>query len=249
MEKSDRVIAPFTPASIHEQIVRHIGLSILRNELVPGQALPGELELCAQLAVSRPILREAMKVLADKGLVESRRKTGTCVRPREAWNLLDPDVLAWQCEAVPDETFLRNMGEIRLGIEPLAARLAALRATPEQLTALEIWYRRMQRALDENEAFISADLQFHNTILAAAHNELLQQMSSTINAALHASRVITTQLPGSSEASMPLHQAVLEAIQNRNPAAAQKAMEELVVSATGDVEQVLHRQRVERKEA
>ena len=249
MEKSDQVIAPFIPSSIHEQIVRHIGLSILRNELEPGQVLPSEPEMCIQLAVSRPILREAIKVLAAKGLVESRRKTGTRVCPREAWNLLDPEVLAWQCEADPDENFLRNLCEIRIGIEPLAARLAAQRATPEQLVSLEAWYRRMQRSLSNNEAFITADLQFHALILAAAHNELLKHMSNTVSAALRTSRIFTTQLPGASEAAMPLHLAVVEAIQARNASAAQAAMEHLVVAAAGDVDRVLQMRHAERKEA
>ena len=249
MEKPHQVLAPFTPSSIHEQIVRHIGMSILKNDFAPGQTLPGEIELCAQLAVSRPILREAMKVLTAKGLVESRRKTGTRVRPREAWNLLDSDVLAWQCEATPNETFLRNLCEIRLAIEPMAARLAALRATDEQIAALEAWYRRMQRTIHESEAFIGADLQFHALLLAAAHNELLQQMSNTVSAALRTSRVFTTQLPGASEAAMPLHLAVVEAIQARNAPLAHAAMEHLVNQASHDVDRVLRARLPEAKEA
>src|SRR5437879_1577890 len=97
---------PFSPKSLHEQIVQHIGLSILRGEAKPGDTLPSEPKLCTQLNVSRIALREALKVLAAKGLVESRPKTGTRVRPRHAWNLLDRDVLSWQHEAGLDEAFL-----------------------------------------------------------------------------------------------------------------------------------------------
>src|SRR5437660_12133093 len=117
---------------LHGAVVHEIGVRIIRGDLTPGEPLPTEDELGSQLGASRTVLREAVKVLAAKRLVESRPKTGTRVRPRRDWNLLDPDVLAWQVEAGADADFLAQALEIRRMIEPAAARLAAERATGEQ---------------------------------------------------------------------------------------------------------------------
>src|ERR1041384_698122 len=84
---------------LHGAVVHDIGVRIVRGDLQPGDPLPTEEELGSQLAVSRTVLREAVKVLAAKRLVDSRPKTGTRVLDRSDWNLLDPDVLAWQFEA------------------------------------------------------------------------------------------------------------------------------------------------------
>lgn len=229
----------FSRQNLHEQIVHHIGLRVLRGEFVPGQTLPTEPELCAQMQVSRPILREAMKVLAAKGLIEMRPKTGTKVCPRNQWNLLDADVLTWQCETEPGEAFFRNLCEVRLIVEPAATRLAAQRATSDEIAELETWYQRMDNTLAETERFIDADMQFHAIILAACHNELLQEMSSTISIALRSSRMITTQVAGTSEASMPLHKAIVDAIKRQDADAAEMAMKKLVTQTTVDVSQAL----------
>ncbi len=240
MAKLGTVAGSFSRKTLHEQLVRHLGASILRGEFKPGDALPSEPEFCLQLDVSRIALREALKVLAAKGLVESRPKTGTRIRPRAAWNLLDPDVLAWQHEAGPDPDFLRNITDVRFIIEPAAARRAARRATPDDITTLEAWYRRMQIALDDTETFIGADLQFHGAILAASHNELLQQMGATIDAALRASRAITVHVPGANAASMPRHWAVVMAIRDHDEDAAEGAMIDLITEAATDIDRGLH---------
>ena len=81
---------------LHDQVVDHLGQAIVHAELAPGATLPNEADLGTQLGVSRTVIREAVKVLAAKGLIEVRPKTGTRVLSRDQWNLLDPDVLAWQ---------------------------------------------------------------------------------------------------------------------------------------------------------
>src|SRR5437773_10142973 len=115
---------------LHGALVHDIGVRILRGELKPGDPLPVDDGAGDEPEVGRTVLREAIKVLAAKRLVESRPKTGTRVRPRKDWNLLDPDVLAWQVEAGADAEFLAQALEVRRMIEPAAARLAAERATP-----------------------------------------------------------------------------------------------------------------------
>src|SRR5207247_3167418 len=118
---------------LHGAVVHDLGLRIVQGELEAGESLPTEEELSSELTASRTVLREAIKVLAAKRLVESRPKTGTRVRQRAEWNLLDPDVLAWQLEAGPDRRFLEDTLELRGLIEPAAARLAAVRANEGEI--------------------------------------------------------------------------------------------------------------------
>src|SRR6476620_11614265 len=130
---------------LHGQVVHQVGVSIVRGELEPGELMPDD-AIVAEPSVSRTVVREAIKVLAAKGLVESRPKTGTRVRPRSDWNLIDPDVLAWQLKAGPTREFLEDALELRRMIEPGAARLAAARATDEEIEALEQALAAMREA-------------------------------------------------------------------------------------------------------
>src|SRR5438094_2683806 len=147
--------------SLHGRIVHAIGRGILSGELRPCDLLPAEPDLGA----SRTVVREAVKVLAAKGLVESRPKTGTRVRARDAWNLLDPDVLAWQQDGAVNEALLRKLTEVRRIIEPAAAELAAARADPREVVALEEALQEMERTAQAHggdyEAFVQADMRFH----------------------------------------------------------------------------------------
>ncbi|PYR54549.1 MAG: hypothetical protein DMF91_26490, partial [Acidobacteria bacterium] len=153
------------------------------------------------LGASRTVVREAVKVLAAKGLVESRPKTGTRVRPRDAWNLLDPDVLAWQQDGAVDDALLRKLTEVRRIIEPAAAELAAARADAQDVAALEDAFQQMEhtaqaRAGTDFESFVQADMKFHLVILQACRNDLLEQMSRVVYSALLVSFRSTSRLPG-----------------------------------------------------
>lgn len=222
----------------HGETVYEIGRRVVSGELQPGDLLP-EGELIAKLGISRTVLREAIKVLGAKGLVEARPRVGTKVSSRSHWRLMDPDVLAWQTEYGLDELFLRNLAEVRSLIEPGAARLAAERATDEEIAILDQAYKQMEAHIVNSEAFIAADMQFHFVILAACRNEILEQMSSAIGEALEISRRVTIELPGSSEAHLPLHEAVVEAIRRRDADAAENAMGKLIELVQSDVERFL----------
>lgn len=215
--------------NLHGQIVHSIGRQILKGELLPGEPIPAQPDLPA----SRTAVREAIKVLVAKGLVEARPRTGTRVRAREAWNLLDPDVLAWGQDGSSAGTLLRDITEVRSIVEPAAAELAARRATPEHLAELEEAYRQMEAAmaaegLGDVHAFVEADTRFHAAIFHATGNHILEQISGVVYSALRFSFEATSRIPGSARGSLPYHRAVVEAIRARNPERAATAMRALV---------------------
>ena len=169
---------------LHGRIVHAFGRGIVSGEIRPGERLPTP----ARVRAGRGVVREAVKVLAAKGLVVSRPKTGTRVRPPEAWNLLDPDVLAWRQEGLPRGAFLEKLTDVRLIIEPGAAELAARRAAPAQVETLRVALRDMSDALDlsppDHEAYNDADIRFHSAIVQACDNDVLEQIGAIVNTTL-----------------------------------------------------------------
>ena len=222
--------------NLRKQIVDEIGTSIVRGDKQAGDTFPSEPELGVQLGVSRTVIREAIKILGEKGLVESHVKTGTQIQPRHKWNLLDPDILAWEYADGPRDAFLYKLTEVRRVIEPSAAKLAASRATDDEIATIEQAYQQMAANLNDIDAFIGADMQFHAGIVRASHNEILEQIVNVIREALVASRKVTLQLPNSGYESLPRHYAILAAIKDRNEAAAQNAMDTLINSVKSDLD-------------
>jgi len=251
-----RVVAPvqFEPSqypeqSLHGRVVHAIGRRIVSGDLQPGALLPAELELRA----SRTVVREAIKVLAAKGLVESRPKTGTRVRPRDAWNLLDPDVLAWQQDGAAgaaNDALLRKLTEVRRIIEPAAAELAAARADAREIAALEDAFRQMEQTAQlrdggtDVEGFVQADMRFHLAILKACRNDLLERMSRAVYSALLVSFRSTSRIPGRAKAALPKHRAILDAIRSRDPRRASASMRHLVQTTAREIEALGKRRKV-----
>lgn len=220
-------------------MVDDLGQRIVRGEFTPDSTLPNESDLSASLDVSRTVLREAIKVLAAKGLVEARPKVGTRVLPRSHWQLIDPDVLGWQLRHNPGEAFYRDIGEIRRLIEPPAARYAALRRTEGDIDRLRSLVTELGQATDDVARYVRTDLALHAAILWATHNDLLARMTSTIDIALQAARVITTKVPGGTIFAMPQHGLVIDAIVAGDGERAERTMLDLVSGAARDVEWVL----------
>jgi DNA-binding FadR family transcriptional regulator len=204
---------------LHGAVVHDIGVRILRGDLSPGDPLPAEDEL-GEPGVSRTVLREAIKVLAAKRLVESRPKTGTRVLPRSEWNLLDPDVLAWRLEAKPDEHFFADVIELRRIVEPQAAALAASRITDDELDELDRTLGLMEQMIDDHDGYVAPDLRFHTVILAACHNELLEQVATMLRAVF---RVLFIRTASTRAQSLPLHGAIVTALRAHDPEAAERA--------------------------
>jgi DNA-binding FadR family transcriptional regulator len=211
---------------LHGELVHAIGLQIVRGELRPGDSLPLDGDGAAESGVSRTVHREAIKVLAAKGLVVSRPKTGTQVRERRFWNLIDPDVLAWRIAAEPGDEFFLEIFELRRLIEPRAAALAAERATDEEVAELEESFATMSASVaDDREAYIAADLRFHAVILDASHNELLAHLGATLRAVFRASFTRTQRV---AVETLGLHEAVLAAIRESDGDVAEAAMLEVI---------------------
>jgi GntR family galactonate operon transcriptional repressor len=224
---------------LHDQITRYLAIEILSGKLRNGVAgFSSETELSAYLRVSRTALRESIKVLAAKGLLDVRPKVGIRIRPREEWNLLDPDLLAWQGEAGVDDLFIRNLCEVRLIVETAACELAAIRGSEQDFAQIKKAYLEAEAVAHDSVAYGEADMNFHNAIFTACHNELLKQMSNTIGKALRNVQRLTRHL--SPSVGLPLHKAVADAICKADSRAARRAMRRLAVASAETLYGVLH---------
>lgn len=163
---------PSDRKSMHARIVQELGMQIVSGRFKPDDKLPAEALLCEEYAVSRPVLREATRVLVAKGLVYSRPRVGTVVKARREWHMLDPDVLHWLMQSSPQNEFFNLLTSVRSIIEPAAAALAAQFANEDDIASIREAYQRMEAA-PTPEAVLQPDLDFHSRIADATHNDLL----------------------------------------------------------------------------
>lgn len=220
---------------IHQAVARDLGTAILSGKFAPGDNLGGEIETAVELGISRTAYREAIRILIAKGMVESRPKAGTHVAPRERWNLLDPDVLAWMFSGEPDEGFIRDLFELRGVIEPAAAALAASRHDNTHLEAMDRALAGMRDYGLNTAEGQKADQDFHTVILKATGNEALAVLASTVGAAVSWTtrfKQRTNRLPRDPLAD---HVALRHAIASRDPAFASETMHELLRMALADM--------------
>ncbi|RUL78884.1 FadR/GntR family transcriptional regulator [Dyella choica] len=224
--------------NLHGHVVRELGRRIVSGEFPPGEVLPREEALAGSLDVSRTALREALKVLSAKGLIEARPKIGTRVRKTECWNQLDADVLAWRCASMPTDNFIEKLVQMREIIEPAAAAAAATVRTAAQLAKIDSAYRMMEASRTPEE-WAQADVSFHDAVLQATDNELMVSLFSVVESALGMYFALSAQSAGDFRYSLPHHQKVLEAIRRQQPEAARKAMQVMVA----DSRENLHNRR------
>jgi DNA-binding FadR family transcriptional regulator len=210
--------------NLHSQVVREIGSRIVRGFFKPMDVLPDEESMVNQMGVSRTVVREAIKVLAAKGLVETRTRRGTLILHDRFWNRLDPDVLSWIDEAGHDAQFLQQLTEMRKIVEPAAASLAAERADESEIAGIAEACATMQANLNDEQAYAEADTNFHCTILEASQNAFLKPIAPAIRAALRTSMKVTNPTAHSDQ-SLPLHLEILNAIRRHDPKAAAEAMQ------------------------
>ena len=224
---------------LHASIARDIGIGIAAGRLKPGDTLAGEIEAAEQLEVSRTAYREAVRILAAKGMVESRTKTGTRVSPRERWHILDPELLGWFLETKPTETFVRDLFEVRLMVEPHAAAMAAANHVGADVAAMEHSLDTMRRLGLGNEDGRAADRAFHRQILVATRNEMIAALSSSVCAAVSWTTNFKQRTQETPRDPIVEHQMVLDAIKSRQGEQARVAMIELVELALRDMEAAL----------
>jgi len=219
------------PENLHDRVTRVLAFQVLEAEKNSRPLVfPNEAELCQQLGVSRTILREAVKVLADKGMVEVRQRSGTRARARTEWNQLDPDILGWWAELGPDARFLRDLCEVRLAIEPTASGFAAVRATAAEIMEIgRCLEEREARLKDSNFAeAVDLNLQFHSLVVASCHNLLLEELNIAIRRPLRTALSYTAGLHASEVMDVIAHRKLYEAIRRHDPMRAQAAAERIV---------------------
>jgi DNA-binding FadR family transcriptional regulator len=223
---------------MHARIVRDLGLRIVAGGLKPGDRLPAEAVLLADYDVSRPVLREAMRVLVSKGLVQSRQRAGATVRPRSEWHLLDPDVLYWLIQTQPPPEFVETLLTVRRVFEPAAAALAARVASDDALAGIAQAYAGMEAARTPDD-ILEPDLAFHRRIAEATNNDLLAYIGNMLSLALRESIKLSSLHPNTHALSLPRHKAILTALLNRDPLAAQQATLVQLQETRDDLSEVL----------
>lgn len=229
--------------NIHRHTVDLLGEAIVSGRYPVGSSLPTEPQLGEELGVSRTVVREAVKALVAKGLLSTGPKVGTRVLADEQWNWFDADVVIWRSKAGQTREFIRDLQELRRVVEPAAVRLAAERATPEDIAEIEAAYAGMKHAIEQGGDYVGNDLRFHQGLLRAAHNRMVVQMAKALGALLRTSFEISTSKPRGPSLSLPLHRAVLDAVIARNPTKAERASLVLIDGANEDIEQVLASRR------
>jgi DNA-binding FadR family transcriptional regulator len=172
---------------LHARIVDELGRLIVEGVLGDGQPLVPE-ELGRRFSASRTVVREALRVLESKGMVTARPRVGTWTLPPDAWDAIDPDVIAWRVNGPDGRKHLRELLELRLTIEPQAARMAARHRRPDELSAMAAAYELMADAVERHDvtAFQEADSRFHAALIRASGNALIAQLQIPVVAALSA---------------------------------------------------------------
>ena len=231
---------PTSQGRLHGNLAHKLGVDILKGVYAHGETLPKEIEAAKLLNISRSAYREAMRILAAKGMVESRPRVGTRVTHRARWNLLDSEVLRWMFETEPSESFILGLFELRLITEPAAAYLAAERRDESHLAEMDQALKTMTAKTLAHEVGRQADLNFHDALLRATGNEALAAMSSSIGAAVAWSTRYKQRLDHLKRDPVPDHRAVYNAIADRNASLAQWAMESLIRLALYDTQECMN---------
>jgi DNA-binding FadR family transcriptional regulator len=228
-----RSLSPAHPrsANLTFRLVEDLGIAIVTEQYSKANPFPVETMLCQQYGVSRSILREAVKMLTAKGLLDARPRQGTWVLPEERWNLLDPDVLRWLLERKLSLKLLTEFNEMRLAVEPIAAGLAAQVATEADIAAIYAQIERMAAAERGEDDPLTSDIGFHISIMHATGNRFYFQLCDLINTALQFSIRTTNAYKGVDLGSVLDHSRVADAIAAHDSKTAEAAMRTMMQEA------------------
>ncbi|MFP3464248.1 FadR/GntR family transcriptional regulator [Leifsonia sp. SIMBA_070] len=223
------------PGSLHEQAIASLGARIVSGDIPVGTVLTPE-----GLGISRTVLRECIRVLESLGLVQARRRRGTVVLPAGQWQALDPRILGWRLAGPDRLDALGDLSELRLAVEPVAARLASSRATPEQcgaLTAAIVGMSATQRSADRDE-YLAHDRDFHRILLEASGNPVFAALNSAVAEALNGRTAHALMPHNANPEAIRLHEEVAAAVRRGDAAAAEDGMRAIVEEADAAVQRV-----------
>lgn len=236
----------YSMRGLQGRVIDGVGRQIIGGQYAPGDLLPKEAELTEQFGVSRTSVREGMRVLAAKGLVDIRQKIGTKVRQPENWNVFDSDILRWHSEVGRGDEIMRNLVEVRQILEPAAARLAAGRASMDDLRRMDDALAAMVSAATDREGYAHADVDFHLSVYAASHNVLLRQFGSVVADFMYATFNVQQATAADDEVFLEdaaTHAAVFDAINRGNGEKAAEAMLHVVLDGKNALIKALSDQR------
>ena len=246
LRKSASKVPPGSPEAVKSlsgKVAYRLGVDIVSGRLTPGTLLATEVDAAIQFGVSRTAYREAVRVLASKGLVESRQKTGTRVNPRERWALLDPEILGWMFANEPGVALVQELFELRRVVEPAAAAFAAMRRSAGQLDAMTAALDDMARLGLESEEGRRADENFHRIVLEATGNEFFGALDESISAAIRWTTILKFRARRKPRDPIVAHRDLLAAIVDADPDRARAAATLLIDQAREDTEALVRRNR------
>jgi DNA-binding FadR family transcriptional regulator len=228
--KVGRFGEPVQPSTgnITVDLVNLMGRDIVSGRIPPGAILPKEEDMTSHFAVSRTAVREATKMLAAKGLVDSRPRRGTQVRQVKDWNLLDSSILSWLRQVPADRRIIIELLEMRLGIEPEASALAARRADAAQIDRIRAALEMMVESASGITDPVEADCQYHEAILVATGNRFYQPFANLVRTALSLTAPVTNALYGHSIGNVGAHEDIFRAIRAGDDAEASKLMRSML---------------------
>ena len=222
-------------AVISDRIVSALLEELRTGRYAQTDRLPAEVDLAAELGVSRTVIRESLKVLETKGLVRGRPRVGTLVCDRADWNVLDAQILEWMGPDVLSAELLSSILEARRTVEPAAAFLAASRATTQEIADLERACDEMGEAEGDIEVFTAADARFHETLLRASHNQVFHQLSSIIHAALSYALHASNRAAVKRDEALDVHRELVDALRLRDGARAEACSRHILDLAARDL--------------
>lgn len=213
--------------SLHNETVESLANWLMAGRYGPGDILPKEPEIGEELGVSRTVVREAVRTLVAKGLLQVRRKTGTVVLPVADWSLFDPEVLAWRFRYSRDATFIDDMTDFRAAIETIAVEICAVRPDFDA-GELHACCDAMEAALRGEGDWFAADLAFHRTLLRGTRNQFILHMQPMLENFFNAILSPELLLPENMRITLPYHRKIADAIAAHDPVRGRETMLQLV---------------------
>jgi GntR family transcriptional repressor for pyruvate dehydrogenase complex len=224
------VYQPIERRKTYELVAERLTEQIGSRRLRPGDLLPPERELVEAYRVGRSSVREALRMLESRGLIESRGNGTFGVAPYRSPLDQSLDMLVTVDEADYSELF-----EVRRILEGEAAALAAGRRHAAELRRMAAAVEEMEEGLGSEERFIAADLRFHLIVAEATRNRVLLHLMNAVRTLLLRSLSSSYHIPGSPEGAVEMHRLILGAIEERAPDEARRLMQEHVARVERDV--------------